>query len=333
MNTSRIIIETMIRKAINEIQDSPQRVPRNLVDLALQFSTGDFQKQFFRMAQTMLKNENSAYYEMFQSLVSQTAPEKLVTFGINLGYNSCIHGTEKIREMQQQKAFYIPWSVILHIKSSLDPVSQKRYDTIVSQGEDLGIFTWQFFSEGTPENLLPVIAAHPNSAFILFCEQDDITEAFLDNITSQNNLMLMVHFGDRMEELCAELQKRKLLYSVYCQYSEFDIEEILHGDWLDCTEVLASVFTVFAAEPDCLSDAKNMVYEYVKKARYQQKYQTIPLELSCDHRKVSQIISGKPFCVAFASDGTLYHRNGKENIFTQSLSEVLQKAFPFYTSL
>ena len=96
--------------------------------------------------------------------------------------------------------------------------------------------------------------------------------------------------------------------------------------------LLSYLGAVLVAEPDCLPETKTAVHEYVTKSRYQQEYQTIPLELFCDNQLVNHIISGKAFFVAFASDGTLYHSNSNQNIFTQSLSEVLQQTYPFYTS-
>ena len=57
----QILIETIVRKAIRDIRDSPKRNTRNLVDMALNFSEGRFQSRFFETAQSMLQDENSAY--------------------------------------------------------------------------------------------------------------------------------------------------------------------------------------------------------------------------------------------------------------------------------
>ena len=57
---SRILIETVVRKTLRDMKDSPERSTRNLVDMALHFSSGHFQREFFEMAQEMLQNEHSA---------------------------------------------------------------------------------------------------------------------------------------------------------------------------------------------------------------------------------------------------------------------------------
>ena len=58
---SRVLIETMVRKGIREIQEDPERSTRNLVDMAIHFSPeGRFARELFGSAQRMLTDEDSA---------------------------------------------------------------------------------------------------------------------------------------------------------------------------------------------------------------------------------------------------------------------------------
>lgn len=74
---SRLLVETVVKKSLKGIKDSPERGIRNLVDMALQFSEGRFQKNFFTMAQIMLQNENSAYYDLVRETVTHTDTDRL----------------------------------------------------------------------------------------------------------------------------------------------------------------------------------------------------------------------------------------------------------------
>lgn len=112
-NFSRIVIETIVRKAITDIQDTPKRSTRNLVDMALNFAEGRFQNRFFQTAQTMLKDENSSYYKLVTDMIPNVDTDKIVMFGLNVGYNSCIVGAKKIRTLEKQDKFHIPWSITL----------------------------------------------------------------------------------------------------------------------------------------------------------------------------------------------------------------------------
>ena len=98
---SRILIESTVKRTIKSIRNDPKRSIRNIIDMALQFSDGRFQQQFFTTAQTLLKNENSAYYSLVSDTVLNVYENRLLTFGMNLGYNSCTFGARKIRENEQ----------------------------------------------------------------------------------------------------------------------------------------------------------------------------------------------------------------------------------------
>ena len=105
---SRTLIETIVRKTIADIQEAPKRSTRNLVDLALNFADGRFQSQFFASAQAMLQNEDSAYYTLIPDVVASTDTDRLVTFGLNIGYNSCTLGARRIRELSSGSNITFP---------------------------------------------------------------------------------------------------------------------------------------------------------------------------------------------------------------------------------
>ena len=64
-NVSRALIETVVRRALRDIDDSPERSSRNLIDMALTFAEGRFQQTIFQTAQRLLCDEHSAYYAHF----------------------------------------------------------------------------------------------------------------------------------------------------------------------------------------------------------------------------------------------------------------------------
>ena len=55
------LIETVVRRTLADIQDSPERTIRNLIDMALHFAEeGKFEREFFSIAQHMLEDSRSA---------------------------------------------------------------------------------------------------------------------------------------------------------------------------------------------------------------------------------------------------------------------------------
>ena len=84
--TSRIVIKTFIKTALKDSDESPERCTRNLVDMALNFANGRFQQSFFEISRAMLNNENSPYYPLIEDILKHMDKEKLIDFGLNIGY-------------------------------------------------------------------------------------------------------------------------------------------------------------------------------------------------------------------------------------------------------
>lgn len=330
---SRILIDTMIRKGIKELQDSPERSIRNLVDMALQFSRGRFQQNFFEIAQNMLKNENSPYYKLIYNTVSTVNTERIVTFGMNIGYNSCTSGAKIIRSIEEKEGFNIPWSLTLAMDGNSFDEHKEDYHRIIQQGESLGIYTWMIFSTGGTENLVELITAHPDSAFILLCSPDEITENLLDDTNDIFNFMLVLQYGDEIDTVCQMLRKKGMLYSLYFQYEEKDLKHILNGELLSDAETLHPVFTGFVPHPDCPEEIQKCVYQFLTECREKQMYQTIPWDAIYDSRLVDSIISDDSCSAGFTPEGFFCSFQGRltqsqENIFEKPLHDILQILFP-----
>lgn len=332
-NTSRIIIETMVRKAIRDIQESPKRSMRNLVDMALNFSDGRFQQRFFSVTQAMLKNENSPYYELAQNVVSHVDTDHLVRFGVNLGYNSCTKGAKQIRKIEEKKGYNVPWMLTLHLDMANQDPHDDQYQSIVSQGEELGIHAWQLFADTYPERMLSLVAEHPDSAFIIYCKHSEITAQFLDEAFELDNLMLALRYEDGAEELCGTLREMRLLYSVYYVYSAVDTVPILSDDLFYGIQQLNPTFVSLVPAVGCPIETRAAVAAHARKLREEQRFPLLPWEVISDCLLVDSIISGDACVVAFDEDGYMHvYDNGDEktcfNCFDDDLKTVFRKALP-----
>ncbi len=328
---SRILVEIVVKRAIKSIKDSPERGIRNLVDMALQFSEGRFQKDFFTMAQTMLQNENSAYYDLVRETVTHTDTDRLYTFGMNLGYNSCTEGARCIRQNEEKMNCNIPWMILLWMDVRKLNANQEQYDALICEGESLGIYTWMLFALENPQRILSLAEGHPDSAFCIFCRVGDLSAAFLDEAADLYNLMLIVRYEECAANLCAALRERGLLYSVWYPYGQKDIETILNGDLFSSTQQLLPTFTVLIPDEGCPEEARRLAYQAVKSAREEQTYHTIVLELQGDNCLIDSIISGDACSVCFDKSGDLYDWNRKyesehHNLFQSNLFDILMSA-------
>ena len=330
---SRLLVETVVKKALKNIKESPERGIRNLVDMALQFSTGRFQQDFFVTTQTMLQNENSAYYGLVRDVVTSTDTDRLFSFGMNLGYNGCTEGARRIRENEVKLSCNIPWTILLQMDTQQFGEKQQAYNKLIQDGESLGIYTWMLFPKEHPRKVFSLVEDHPDSAFCVFCEAEDITSAFIDEVAECKNQMLVIRYDENIDGVCSVLRERGLLYSVWYQYNQKDTEIIINGDLFSSTQQVSPAFTALFPETNCPEEVRRLAYQEVKRARNEQSYRTIAWELQGDNCLIDSIISGDACSVCFDKAGDLCDwngkiRNGQYNLFRRSLVEMLTNAYP-----
>ena len=328
---SRILVENVVKKALKSIKDSPERGIRNLVDMALQFSEGRFQKDFFTVTQTMLQNENSAYYGLVRNVVSYTDSDRLFTFGMNVGYNGCTEGARCIRHNEEKMNCNIPWTVLLQIDTQQFAENQKKYSDLIREGESLGIYTWMVFPTDQPQKVFSLAEDYPDSAFCFFCEKEAVTPALIDEAAECKNLMLVVRYDENTDAVCEALQERGLLYSVWYQYGQKDAEIIINGDLFSSTQQVSPTFTVLLPETSCPEEVRRLVYQETKRTRSEQNFRTITWELQRDNCLIDTIISGDACSVCFDKVGNLCDWSGTIencNLFQSNLTEMLTAAYP-----
>ena len=311
-NVSRILIETVVKKALKSIKDSPERGIRNLIDVALQFSDGRFQKDFFASAQTMLQNENSAYYGLVRDIITHVDIENLYTFGMNVGYDGCTIGARRIRENEKVLCCKIPWAMSIQMGVQQVEKKQREFNDLISKCEKLGVHTWMLFASDQPEKAFLLIAKHPDSAFCIFCEITDVTSSFLEGAITLKNMMTMVRYDEHADDVCAELRRHKLLYSVWYQYERKDVKKIINGGLFNDTQQLSPVFTVLLPDEQCPEEVRQLVYSAVKQVRSDQRYRTIAWDLKGDHRLINTMLSEDARPEYFELDGDL--RDGHKKL-------------------
>lgn len=330
---SRILIESTVRKTLNEIKEDPERSTRNLVDMALHFSEGRFQRRFWEAAQDMLKNEQSCYYRMIPDAVANIHPERIVTFGMNLGYNSCTEGARKIRAIEEEKKFNIPWSISFEVNEAYFSRNRDIYHSLISQGEQLGVYTWMIYFHDTLAPAVELAVNHPDSAFIFICSPEAVTEARLEELDRIYNVMFAINFTEAAKEACILLRAKSFLYSLFVSYEESDIPELITGDILSDAELLHPIFTGFLPTPSCSEKSMKQVHRYLVNARTAQTFRTVPWDILYDTESIDSVISDSACTLHFQENGTVVSflnpvTKNAPSFFTQSLTDILKLVCP-----
>ena len=330
---ARILVETAVRQALKEIQTDTKRSTRNLIDMALNFSNGRFQKHFLETAQEMLCNEQSAYYELVKDVVSYVDTERLVQIGMNIGYNSCTAGARLIRTIEEQFQFNIPWNLSIIIDSGDYPAVMNASRILICEGKELGIYTWMVHAVTMKADMLRLFAEHSDCAFLIFVSGKDITEKLLRQAETFLNLLFVVRWDENTEAACMLLRKNRFPYAVYMSYKEDDIKNIINGIQLSEMQKVHPIFALFRAEASVLEPVQKEVYHYIRNARIQQKNPVIPMDLVYDNQYIDSIISTEACTAGFDREGQLYSVLGQTkadtyNFYQHSLRDILRTAFP-----
>lgn len=329
---TRIFVETTLRKAIRDIKDSPKRSFRNLIDLGLNFAKGRFEKPFLETVQKLLQNEQSPYYDLVLDTVHNVDTDRLITFGMNVGYNGCTLGAKKIREIEEKEKFNIPWSVSFEIdgKSYLD--NEDKYLKILTDGKNLGIYTYLVFANGNIKPTLSLAKEHEDCAFVYFCEEDYIDDGLLDEADSLNNVMFAVKYDENMANTLAALRMRQMPYSIYIPYSDDNADEVITDDFYLEFEDLHPLFTALLPTLDSSETSKEKVYDYVKNVRSEQRMPTILWDVYSDGKFIDGVISERSCFAFFNKNGNIVSANDKIsnielNIFENSIKDIFKTLF------
>lgn len=327
---NRLMVRTIVKKAIRDIKTDPERTTRNLIDMALNFADSRFQQQFYSSAQRLLANEKSGYYALVKDTLTQVNEETLLTFGMNVGYNGLYEGSRRIRKAEAEQGYNIPWTISMTITEG------KVYDhhhRTMEQGERLGIHTWQLFSNHGIFECMMLAERHPDSAFVIFCDSGEICLRVLDYADDIHNIAIMVPFDKDADIICDMLRISGILYGLYDTYTEKDLEAIENSELLQEMEPLHPAFTILKPQFPCQKELRSRVYDWVTRARMEQTFQTIPWDLYGDMLLVDSVISDNPCWVGFDEYGQLHTQDGIDrthglNIFINDLPAVLKQAFP-----
>lgn len=329
---NKILIEGMLKKAMEDIHSSPGRTVRNLIDLAVNFSKGRFQKRLMQIAQEMLQNTESPYYELLTDIVENVDMDLLMKFGMNLGYNGCTRGAQRIRQIEAEKGFNVPWCLMLNINQEKLDEDPEIYSGIVKQGVELGIHTYLLaVRNGDLEMLIPLFEEQSDCAFGVFVNGCQLTDRFLEGVRENKNVMISVYNDEHVSEVCQRLREHRLLYGVQQRYTEKDRDRILSGDWISGVLPYHPQFAFLISETVCKEELRREIYQYIVETRTEQKYPVYFIDVVSDMWMIDQIISEDAWVVGFECDGNIRTYNGlreeKEyNIFENSLEDILYAA-------
>lgn len=334
---NRAMAQTIVRKSIAEIEKDPKRAIRKMVDLGQQTAGGRIQQKFLRMAQEMLRREDSPYYALIQNTVAQVDGERLLTFGMDLGWNSLAQGAKQIRSNEARLGFNIPWSLTLHLAQAEDSLAPREYLRIVFEGVKLGIYSYFLFPQDKPSarRALELIAAYAGCAFCLVLPASCPAREVLQKTPAGSNAVIGIDSAAPGWERQADwLRAQGYPYLVFRTYAtQEDVQDIVSGRWARRILPHAGLAAMLLARWGSGVQDDAAVYAYALDARLGQRYPTLMIDYYHDSLYADVCISGDPCFLGVLPNGQVTeYRQGREvpvqgSVRDAPLMEVLRR-FP-----
>lgn len=324
---TRLLIESAVDRALRDMERDSHRTIRNLLDLALTFSKGSFERHFFTLCQQMLEDESSPYYQLLDRALRTCDRQTLKTFGMNVGYEGCSKGARRIREVEAAGGFNVPWA--LTIQAGAQGLSRIYIQRMVTEGTDLGIHVYLLQDNQLEQEALEqLLQDNPACAFTILTTGARGADWNLSSLSRFHNLLFSVDARQPLAlELCRALEEARMPCAVHLGYSDQAASEL--SAQLEQVRSLGSLVVLLYAD-GAGPETRHAVYRRVVEARTARTYPFGLMELTEDLLAIDRIISDDPCSLAFLADGRAMTAAGPApvSIRTATLTQVLQAVLP-----
>lgn len=326
----RAIIRSAVQKSIREIRQDPKRGIRKMVDLALHFSHGRFQRKILEVMQKELSNPSSAYYSIVTDLAANVKPENLEQFGMDLGYNSWTHGAQIIRNHEAEHGYNVPWCLVLDLRQGMG------FDVgeVMTQGEKMGIYAYFVFAgnEEQTETLCSVFHTHPDCAVFLLLPDAELPRV---NIENAPNVMTFLPVQDGgTTESAKELLQKQALFGLWMRYDGGNAQRVLAGEIENLAGGMGAPLVLAVPDEACEQGVRAQVSDCYRARREQKNTPALLADFYTAIAEIDCVISVESCLLGICSDGTIFTEKGRNPHFSVSnisLEDILMCTMPRVT--
>lgn len=326
----RAIIRSAVQKSIREIRQDPKRGIRKMVDLALHFSHGRFQRKILEVMQKELSNPSSAYYSIVTDLAANVKPENLEQFGMDLGYNSWTHGAQIIRNHEAEHGYNVPWCLVLDLRQGMG------FDVgeVMTQGEKMGIYAYFVFAgnEEQTETLCSVFHTHPDCAVFLLLPDAKLPRV---NIENAPNVMTFLPVQDGgTTESAKELLQKQTLFGLWMRYDGGNAQRVLAGEIENLAGGMGAPLVLAVPDEACEQEVRAQVSDCYRARREQKNTPVLLADFYTAIAEIDCVISVESCLLGICSDGTIFTEKGRNPHFSVSnisLEDILMCTMPRVT--
>lgn len=320
----RALVERIITRALKDMENDSRRTARRLVDLGLTLAKGPFERKFLTACRRVLEDKASIYDQTLERALRDCDRQTLITFGINAGFEGCSRGAERIREIEADRGFNIPWTIRMDVgREALDMAWARK---IIAQATTLGVHVFRLVDCGLEqEELMRLLQENPTCAFVLFTTGCREPQWEPEGLSGCHGLLFSVCAqSPGARALCHKLTQARMPYAVHLDYDD-QSGEILSSILAGAGE-LGGLLVLLRGDR-ASEQTRQAVSQQIVSARAAGAYPFVPIDLGFDLLAIDRVISSDACALSFLPDGRAVTHRGitDASIKTMSLEEILLK--------
>lgn len=335
---TRLMIDSVVKRGIENMADDPRRSIRKLADLGRQFSTGRFQDDIIDIIQTILSNEDSPYYTMLQNFLDNTDHSCIRRFGINMGYNSWTYDARILRQKSQDLSITLPWALMFKYDARLDiGADPAKIESMIEQALPYGINSFAIVQRGgsiASNEIIDIFRKNEECAFFYFLENAELTASQASALKECMNVMISISADEPQSFNTSKLlHDAKLLYSIHHFYDDNDFEKVdsidANSDALQKYFDYQSSMVILIPKKGCANHG-----DIVKQIRLEGKFPCFIWDMYYDSSLIShRLLGDERGYLEFETDGSIvFPSNDNDALSIDSpFIDIVKNVMPAYS--
>ena len=226
LSMKRIMLLSVIGRAIQEIEADPKRGLRRVVDLGQDLLHGDTAQEIFLFLQELVHKQNSSCYTLLERMVREVDHKTLQHFCVALGWDSWTEGGKLLRQSAHQQS----WARDLTVTAS-DTARTLRTEIRADIAKGVRTFVVRADSQAALDTALQLASSASTCAVVLMVPPALINNRSAARISLCHTVCTVLYDTADCAKAQAILRRAKCLYGVYHVCTEQDSAASI-TDWL-----------------------------------------------------------------------------------------------------
>jgi hypothetical protein len=327
---TRLMVEVAVSQGIRDLRSQAhRRALRNLVEHGGRYSRGPFQRKLFSMVQDMLRSDEHPYYELCSRAAQSIDERYLLTFGVNMGFESWTRGARMIRRLEEQNRCDIPWAITVELSDADGrALPMESLLRLIDQGMTMGVMSYFLFDPLMRLDVMRTICdLYPKCALLAFYPDEKLDDSALDQLEGTDNLMLVAVRGEGDFVSPSALRRHKRIYGLCRRYDDASARALMRSGDLRCPGDPDCVMPFFLPEPSCSAQVRAQFNQALMTCKDHPTQPLFPVDLSADLQWIDRIISTDDCALSLRADGAFRIGNppvpADASFPQQSLSDVI----------